>query len=73
MTDNMKAFIAANKRSPIVYGNAVTSNERSIMTKDDVIFGVRYRLKNGKQFLVTGDDKNSRPDYEPAWYIVGIK
>lgn len=59
LTDNAKAFIAANKLSPVVSGAAVGEGGE----------GATYRLKNGRSFLLTADE--CREIGHPRWSLPG--
>jgi hypothetical protein len=69
MTENMKNFIEANKTSKVVFGEMLTSKNKPVFSNKDLESSDRnlYRLKNGKEFILTISDKNSTPDFMPEW------
>lgn len=58
MTENAQAFVAANKRSPVVSGYALEPDPRKPAK------GVCYRLANGKSFTLTPAECGT---VEPRW------
>lgn len=54
-TENVKAFLAANECSPVVFGQAYEGG------------GGRYRLKDGKSFKFTLYESRCMGDVRPRW------
>jgi len=58
-TKSAASFIEANNKSPVIEG-AVLPYETG---------GGYYRLKNGKEFLLSRDECRSLPDNYPIWFF----
>ena len=61
MTENAAAFLAANKRSPVIEGWALEPDPRKPAR------GASYRLRSGKLFTLTPDEL--RDVGMPRWDI----
>lgn len=68
-TPNMASFIAHNANSPVIEGQRLTPDGRSVTNMEDMRASDRvlYRLENGQSFTITREDSRSAPDFKPDW------
>jgi hypothetical protein len=70
-TENMKKFILKNVDVKIVEGERLTPEGNRVSDSNDFFRSdrVRYRFTDGIVMVVTGEDTQSAPEFNPDWAL----
>lgn len=68
MTKQMKKFIALNAKKKIVSGMRCNADGTEARTSKQLENGsILYQFESGGRIILTREDLNSVPDYQPIW------